>query len=78
MTPVDSDINIDDLDNPNTIYEKDRKVFDRDSKSEVKDEAEEITWQKLAALQDRLCFYVYLVTCLTLIVVFVLALLGVM
>ena len=40
------------------------------------DEQEDVTWQQLAALQDRLCFYLYALTCLILIIVFVLSLLG--
>ena len=41
------------------------------------DKPEEVTWQQLADLQDRLCFYLYSITCLILIIMSVLALHGV-
>ena len=59
----------------NMPYRKERLKSDDDSNKD-QNEPEEFTWQQLAALQDRMCFYVYAITCLILIIVFVLSLLG--
>ena len=40
------------------------------------DDMIEVTWQTLALLHDRLCFYIYTLATLILIVVFLLALTG--
>ena len=58
-------------------YEKEKRTFDFDNDAKCeKDEPEEVTWQQLAELQDRMCFFVYTTTVLALIFMFVLALQG--
>ena len=59
----------------NTLYKKEKLTSQKDIR-EDQDEHEEVTWQILSLLQDRLCLYVYTITIIILIIFFMLALYG--
>lgn len=61
--------------NHNIQFKTDQMKSDIESREEA-DESEEITWQVLAVIQDRLCFYIYAITIVILVLVFLLTLIG--
>lgn len=76
MTPTNHDVSVNDEANHNIPYIKDQMKADTDN-GEAPDESEDITWQMLSVIQDRLCLYVYIITIVILVVVFLLALFGI-
>ena len=59
-----------------TPFKKD-KMSSQTNLSEDPDEHAEVTWRMLSLMLDRLCLYLYTITMIILIVVFMLALLGI-
>ena len=53
----------------NTLYKKEKLTSQTDIREDP-DEYEEVTWQMLSLLQDRLCLYVYTITIISLIIFF--------
>ena len=58
-----------------TSYKKEKLTSKTDLREDP-DEHEEVTWQMLSLLQDRLCLYVYTISMIILVIVFMLALYG--
>lgn len=72
VTPLDYDK----VENITKSLDRKEKMTSQTDLRDDSDDQEEVTWQMLATIQDRLCLYIYSVAMVILITVFMLALYG--